>query len=203
MTNYTILLAFLANSLFSFADQPFQDARGENRTKAKGIVLENHFNFKKHAASGAGYLLLGEAEYGISIGQDKHDFLKLTVINGYRFNPFFSLGLGTGLKYFYMDKDLVIPVFLDIRTNFLHGRLSPYMALGIGYSIDVTNDYTVEDVDFLLNPAAGICYNINERFALNFGIGYEMQRMRFLNDLNHSLETENSRGICIKTGLSF
>lgn len=162
---------------------------------------------------GSGYLILGEAEYGISVDSFKTDFLKFSLINGYRFSPFFSLGFGAGAKLFLIkgDADLVIPLFLDARVYFTDRKIAPYLSLGIGYSVDIIsysddkgNHLSLEAADIMLNPTAGVRCRIARQAAVNVGIGCEMQSMRLYNNTQHSAKSAgNSTCISINAGFSF
>jgi hypothetical protein len=89
----------------------------------------------------SGYKGIVELGYQIGIGDYGMDRLKLNIINSYKINPYFSLGFGTGLRYYFDAEAAVIPVFADFRTNFINNKISPYLSLGVGYSFDATNDF--------------------------------------------------------------
>jgi long-subunit fatty acid transport protein len=103
------------------------------------------------------------------MGMSDHgmDQVKLNVISGYQINPYFSLGIGVGLRYYFDEKTVLIPVFADFRVNFIDNKISPYLSLGIGYSFDTKADF--EGEGFLLNPTVGVTFKISEKSALNFG----------------------------------
>lgn len=152
-----------------------------------------------------GYRAIVELGYEIGTGNFGMDRLKFNVINGYQFNPYFSLGFGTGLRY-YPDAELALmPIFADFRANFMDNKVSPYLSLGVGYSFDATNSF--EGVGLLLNPILGVSFMISEKSAMNVGIGYEMQRMQFRTSSgwNNRIQTftENTSAISFNVGLSF
>ena len=150
-----------------------------------------------------GYKGIVELGYEIGTGDFGMDRLKLNVINGYQINPYFSLGFGTGLRYYFDAEAALIPIFADFRANFMDNNVSPYLSLGVGYSFDATNSF--EGVGFLLNPTVGVSFMVSEKSAMNVGIGYEMQRMKFFYyDWYYNDEfTENSGAISINVGISF
>ncbi len=151
----------------------------------------------------SGYKGIVELGYQIGTGDYGMDRLKLNIINGYQINPYFSLGFGTGLRYYFDAEAALIPVFADFRANFIDNKISPYLSLGVGYSFDATNSF--EGVGFLLNPTIGVSFKVSEKSAINVGLGYEMQRMKFFyyDWYSYDESTENSGAISINVGISF
>jgi hypothetical protein len=145
----------------------------------------------------------GIFETGIEIGTGPYgmDRLKVSIINGYQVNQYFSLGFGTGLRYYFDAEAALVPVFADFRANFPGYDISPYMSLGTGYTFNASRDF--RSIGFLLNPTAGISIMVSEKSALNVGIGYEMQRMKFYNLFWGGIQTKNSGAISINAGISF
>ncbi len=170
--------------------EPFQ-GRGSRPLKGSGSGLQE------------GYKGIVELGYEIGTGDFGMDRLKLNIINGYQINPYFSLGFGTGLRYYFDAEAALIPIFADFRANFMDNNVSPYLSLGVGYSFDATNSF--EGVGFLLNPAVGVSFRISDKSAMNVGIGYEMQRMKFFyyDYWYYDEFTENTGAISINVGISF
>jgi hypothetical protein len=139
----------------------------------------------------SGYKGIVELGYQIGTGGYGMDRLKLNIINGYQINPYFSLGFGTGLRYYFDEKVPLIPVFADFRANFIDNKISPYLSLGVGYSFNASDSF--KGVGFLLNPKIGVSFKVSKKSAINFGLGYEMQRVI----------TKNSGAIDINVGISF
>lgn len=124
--------------------------------------------------------LIGIIEMGFLKGIGNYEGLsknklKLNIILGYQINPYFSIGLGTGLRYFLAEQGTLVPLFADFRTNLLDKKVSPYLSLGVGYTFDLKNN--LEGVGFLLNPNLGVSIKTSDKHTLNFGIGYEMHLM--------------------------
>ena len=122
------------------------------------------------------------------------DGFKLNIINGYQINPYFSLGFGTGLRYYnnykYGQWDAVlIPLFADFRANFINKKVSPYLSLGVGYSYDATDDFSQTGAGILLNTIIGVSFKVSEKSALN---GYD-----------RGYDTIADPGLCIYGGISF
>lgn len=151
----------------------------------------------------SGYKGIVELGYQIGTGDYGMDRLKLNIINGYQINPYFSLGFGTGLRYYFDAEAALIPVFADFRANFMNNKISPYLSLGVGYSFDATNDF--EGVGFLLNPTVGVSFKVSDKSAMNVGLGYEMQKIDFYYYYydGYYSSSENSGAISINVGISF
>ncbi len=129
----------------------------------------------------------------------------MNIVNGYRFNPYFSLGFGTGARYYSEGGNdaLLVPIFLDTRVNFINNKVSPYFALGTGYSFDATNSF--EGVGLLINPSLGVSFKVADKSALNLGLGYEMQKVKvyYRNYYSSRESTETSGSISLNVGFSF
>jgi hypothetical protein len=149
-----------------------------------------------------GNKVIAEIGYLLKAGRYGMDRVKLNFIGGYQLNPYFSLGLGTGLRYYTDAEAALIPVFADFRTTFMNNKISPYLSMDLGYSFDATNDF--EGVGFLLSPTFGVSIKGSNKSALTIGLGYEMQRMEFYSSYNYSIKSsENSGAISINVGISF
>ena len=98
--------------------------------------------------------------------------IRLDIINGYQFNPYFSLGFGTGL-HAYFDEGLLMPFFVDLRINYMDRKISPYTSLGIGYSFNLTDYFEPSGVYF--SPTCGVRFKLNEKCAMNVGLGLGIQ----------------------------
>ncbi len=137
-----------------------------------------------------GYMGRIEVGYGLGTGDLPIGVGKLSFVNGYRFNPNFSLGLGIGLRMFnendlysldvsdetsysYLEiGSVVIPVFLDFRANFSTGNAAPFIGLGVGYSLDP--DFG--NSSMFLSPSLGIKFKTSERAALHVSVSFDHQQ---------------------------
>ena len=152
----------------------------------------------------SGYKGIVELGYQIGTGDYGMDRLKLNIINGYQINPYFSLGFGAGLRYYFDAESALIPLFADFRANFMNNKISPYLSLGVGYSFDATNDF--EGVGFLLNPTVGVSFKVSDKSAMNVGLRYEKQILDsfyFEGYNGYYSSSENSGAISINVVISF
>ncbi|MCL3782208.1 hypothetical protein EMN47_17610 [Prolixibacteraceae bacterium JC049] len=139
-------------------------------------------------------------EFGYQIGFSQHgmDRIKFDIKNNYQMNPYLSLGFGTGLRYYYSQSDILIPVFANLKTNFSTKSISPYFSFIIGYSF--LPEHSFEGAGIIVNPAIGIDFKISNT-STNVGIGYEIQH-RHVGYLNESNIYKNSNAISIHIGIS-
>lgn len=179
----------------------FQMNEIEKLVKEK--IEESSSDSYNNSGLNSGYKGTIELGYQIGTGDYGMDRVKLDMINAYQFNPYFSLGLGTGFRYYFDAEALLIPVFVDFRVNLLDQKVSPYLALGVGYSLDATNDF--QGVGLLFNPSTGVSFKVSDNSVLNVGLGYEMQKMDFLygDYYGYYSSSESSGAISVNVGVSF
>lgn len=124
-----------------------------------------------------GYKGAFETGFGLGLGRYGVHKIKADIINAYQFNPYASIGIGVGIRYFGEEaRSTYIPVFADFRANILDRAIAPYISLGVGYSFGASG----EKGGFFTNPTIGV--NIKSRGIVSFyaGVGYEMQRMEVM-----------------------
>jgi hypothetical protein len=160
-----------------------------------------------------GYIGIIEAGYGFAEGDFGMDYLKLDIINGYRFNQHFSLGLGVGARAFDEAKlyesgseiypevyDAVfIPVFLSLRINLSKGKVAPYLALNAGKSFDTS----MVGLGTMFSPGAGLRFGLGAKSALNLGVSYDSYKLPFYNFNTDAITEEASNAISVNLGISF
>lgn len=124
-----------------------------------------------------GYVGTIELGYALASNYGSTEYLKLNYINGYRFNPYFSAGIGTGIRFYTGGGSaFAIPVFADFRANALkalNSQFSPYVAFGIGYTIDLT--YGGQLGGLYVNPSFGAICQLDNKTTIHFGLGIESQ----------------------------
>jgi hypothetical protein len=144
----------------------------------------------------SGYKGIVEMGYQYGVGAYRLNALKVNIINGYQINPYFSLGIGTGVRYYFDEEAALIPIFADFRANLIDNKISPYLSLGLGYSFNATNEF--KGFGFLVNPTLGVSFKVSDKAALNFGVGYDLQKLKFYEYEDNSLDA-----ISINIGISF
>ena len=81
---------------------------------------------------------------------------------------------------------------------FNNRNVSAYSSLDVGYSFDA-GDY-FKGLGIMLNPTAGVYFNISDKLTMNVGVGYELQ---FVEDYYTTDATINYGAISISIGISF
>jgi len=129
---------------------------------------------------------------GINVAFAKDiDVYGFSIVNGYRINPYVYLGLGA--EYNIWPNGSTLPIYIDARFNFLKTKYTPYFQLDFGYSVGWVNGYTlIRDQQpyepkpdnsmsngFMFNPTFGFRSYINNRFAINFSVGYRYQKAQY------------------------
>lgn len=126
-----------------------------------------------------------DAGYSVGIGDYNFGRFEVNTSHGYQINPYLFIGAGTGLHFMasYKTKDMDIPldvrdskvdipVFANIRCNFLKKMVSPF--------VDVKGGTYVTNNDGLyVNASAGCRISINEKQAINVSIGYATEKLQF------------------------
>ena len=138
------------------------------------VLVSTHLSFGQNSDQDVVGLKI-ESGYQIGVGDYGMDRLKLNVVGTHQLNPFLSLGLGAGLRYYSDIETALIPVFADVMVRGSEGKISPYFSMGVGYSFDATDGF--DRVGFLLNPSVGVSFNVAGTSKFHLGLGYEMQKM--------------------------
>lgn len=115
-----------------------------------------------------------EFGYGVGDGVLGRNNIRMNAIYSYRFTPYFSMGLGTGLRYQVHGRVVNMPVFADFRANLTSQKVSPYFAFGIGSTFDLSSNFN--RIGFLFSPSAGLSFPVSQKHKMNIGIGYEIQQ---------------------------
>ncbi len=167
-------------------------------------------------------------ELGFLIGNqdntNKTPFIFHTSGN-YSFTPLLSVGLGAGVE---MYRETYVPVTADVMYKLNNRRTSPYISLSAGYQIPVegtrmtsTEVYspalyssmwypypyyqnTVLNArgGFLVNPAMGFFYQLNEGLGMGLSVGYRFQVLNYTGDNDYRLEVAYNR-LSVKLGFIF
>ncbi len=92
---------------------------------------------------------------------------------------------------------VAIPIYADLRANFIKSSITPFVGIKIGYSpFDLQG--------FYLNPNAGVRFALDSKAlkALNVSMGYSMQKV----DIDrgyYGISRETVGGVNLKVGIEF
>lgn len=151
------------------------------------------------------FIKYAEIGYSFGVGNYLIDYLKFNAVYAYKINSYFSLGIGTGLRYALNVNDALIPFFVDFRANLNKINIPVYMAVDWGYALDVTSDYKSEGFYLFIDSSAGVNFNLSDKTMLNVGIGYDFRKFK-LNYSGYNVAhgtVVNITGISINAGISF
>ena len=167
-----------------------KDKEEQNQNTSNGIGSITNIDFGWN--SGVGF-------YGL-------DRFRLNISTSIKFNKYFSLGLGSGIRKYVDYSGVIIPLFLNARTNLSDKNVKPFIQFLAGYSFNPNNEWN--NVGLILNPEFGLSFKTSKRTSLNFSIGYEMQQMDFVSLISRGIPVfvtskENSGAICLNAGIMF
>ena len=136
----------------------------------------------------------GFVETGYSFGE--FEIFSVLTSHGGQVNSHFFVGGGTGFKI--IDDDLYIPVFGNIRVNFINSKITPFFDAKIGYTIG-------DGSGFMLEPMFGCRFGFTDKVALLVSTGYEFQMatVRFSYGGSSYYEDMNIGGFSVKFGIEF
>ena len=127
-------------------------------------------------AKQSGYINITELNFNFNVGINSyyHSY-GIRTVNGYLFNPYFSLGLGIGIdQYPYVA---YIPVYADLRTYLFPKKIvTPFAAMDLGYSIAASRG---DGGNVLVNPSFGLRYYAWKKVALNFSLGVQIDHLGY------------------------
>jgi len=151
---------------------------------------------ESHKNISVNYQGIIELGYASGIGKYGMNNFRLNFINGLRIDPNIFFGLGLGIRYYSgmhesyspVNSRMLVPFFLNIRTNISGGVVSPYLALNVGGTLGFdglmkSSKFYMglfEGVGSMFNPSIGVSFKISEKCAIIIGIAYEIQKMKFL-----------------------
>lgn len=111
---------------------------------------------------------------------------EITGIYGYQLKPKLFIGAGTGLHIYPDESCFEVPVFVDIRYDFINRRATPF--------VDIRGGYTVGTYfGAYFSPTAGARIRLGEWEAINIGLGYTLQM----------LSGDYAGGLTIRVGFEF
>jgi len=142
---------------------------------------EKNYNFKPKGIYyyfGFNFIPNGGSEFSIPSSG-----LGVEFATGYRFNQYFSTGLGFGVETFNEGfGEFFFPVYIDFISFLKKSYVSPFIRLQAGYSfIKTTNEYISEsNGGVLLNPAFGIRFSAKKSVDYTLDVNFKYQKANFV-----------------------
>lgn len=214
--NESLKIQTREGNLFVYKMDEVQKMAKEISTVSRGGANRAKGQFNKPK----GYMGLAELGFGFGVGDQAATRYSLTMVNGYRFLPQFAVGLGVGVEQFAYEiirtgekkTETAIPVFLHLRSDFINGKVSPFVAFNAGYNIAMDG----EDSRFkgmMLEPVLGVSFNIGEKNRMVIGASYKMNRVEYKRESGYNngsyyidtsrMEKGTGSAINLKVGISF
>lgn len=153
------------NELIKNQQQKFQTDSLTYQAIIDTMILENSSRFINITELNGAYGL-----YIRSIPYSHYSY-GLTNVSGLFVNKHFISGIGLGvLKY---DEGITVPLYLDFRYHFTKRNFTPYLYAdgGLVFQLD-----DMKEPMLFINPGVGVYKTISDKFALNFGAGFFVQR---------------------------
>jgi hypothetical protein len=165
----------------------------EKITKEEAVVIDDKNNSKRAFNSKkSGYINITELHYGTET-----EVFGIYNINAFLINPYFSLGLGIGYN---LDVQQ-LPVFADLRVNFLDRKITPFFALDAGYTFSTAGNSYYKG-GLLIEPNLGSKFFVSNKTALMLSLGYRLQNWTYRNNTYTSTNNYYNTFI-VKLGVAF
>jgi opacity protein-like surface antigen len=145
-------------------------------------AAQRHIEFRWH-----GVYVVGDMSYAFNLNRSPGDFgiadtvsgFMPMVVGGFQFRK--EAGVGVGAAYF-NDPDgafAQLPLFVELRSNFLRSQITPYTAVQVGYSLPVGKSSNppvkkIEEGGLYVGIEAGARYAVSRSLAVGAHAGYRL-----------------------------
>ena len=127
--------------------------------------------------------LMGEVNENAPSPVQSNIIPSVAMINGYRVNEHFSIGLGVGTTFLSYT---IFPVFADFRFTLFKDNVTPLLAFKGGYAFSNSNKdiwgYNTTEIKnrggAMLNPELGVKVKMADRADFMLTIGYWYQHLQ-------------------------
>ena len=162
-------------------------------------AAQRHIEFRWH-----GVYFVGDASFAFNLNRspnssgiaDTVSAFMPSLIGGFQFRKETAVGLGFAYLADPTGAFTQLPLFVDFRSAFTRNRLTPYLAMQVGYSLPVgassaaPNIIKIEEGGLYFGLEAGGRYAINRSVAVGAHAGY---RLLYSNAVNRSDEFGNPK----------
>ena len=167
-----------------------------------------------------------DSQIGLTEPECVHYRFGVEMVNGLRFSPLFSCGIGIGFEtgkydykrvFYHNSVDQIIsakntsflPVFFRAKLNLTKKQVSPFLALNVGYIADIGDTSLVNASCLLAEACIGIDIPLKEENRLYLLLGYtEHHFQTYVRSYGYEHNIENiqnnfTKMVCIRIGFSF
>lgn len=173
---------------------PFSERNNDKKFRSKAEIK---FNKPR------GYF--GLVQLGLAPSVNGYESLRVgaTIINGYRVLPQFAIGVGIGLQFYPIDaSEVTLPIFAHLRSDFLNGKVSPFLAFNVGYNVSLSGGFYG---GLMLEPTLGISFNVGKKYRMSAGLGLACDRVKYYiyDKYNTYTLKDWALALNVKVGFSF
>ncbi len=121
----------------------------------------------------------GTGEVSTRVGNYKNNLKAycMSISRGYLVAPTFYIGFGTGYDYYETAK--LLPLFVDLRADFVRQRVRPLLALRLGHSLGWKENQTGANWGgFMVQANLGIRLMLSYSRSVHLSIGVKSQQMK-------------------------
>lgn len=116
-----------------------------------------------------------EVGFAAGAGEVAHNRGEFLLVNGWQFNKWLSVGIGTGIQVWQVTQQVTLPLFADIEVTFMQKTISPYANLRAGYCWGLSQDDFLPKDGAYFSPMIGFRWGMKKNTALKLGAGYLVQ----------------------------
>ena len=136
------------------------------------VALLGTTTFAQDAKSYRGFT---DFSYTLGVGETSENFDRFTLstTHGYQIDDLFFVGGGVSFEYVRDAAVALVPIYADARIDIpLHGRsIKPFVDAKIGYAAGQLDG-------FYFAPTIGVRVPVKFVKAMNFGLGYKLQKIQ-------------------------
>jgi len=137
-----------------------------------------------------GYAYLIQAGYGYGVtgsgpvvGDYEANRVNFSMVNGYKFSTYFTMGVGTGFNYYMTPycEAMTVPLFLYLHSNFSQGSVSPFVSLSGGYNAFlmglIQTMYGGFPQGLTFEPTLGLSFKVGSKTRLSLSLSYTVDQI--------------------------
>ena len=133
--------------------------------------LNENYKFGRSSSKRKGYF--NYERLGILTGQGETIFA-VGSINGVKMGNHFAMGFG--VEYNNYPNATVMPLFLDLRVNYLSSSITPISFVDIGYSLGWIKGMSGTNGNgFFLNIGSGVEFQLNNNVSMHLDLSWRKQ----------------------------